>query len=225
MTALTDAEILTALPPETRQKIDSALEALAQSLPSDKERAILYRVAHTLKLSPTDTVFSIMAALNYYLQLYQMIPGKIVNAGGEVIKAGQTVDGLIRAATKETLTEHRKTLVDQAKLVSAQTEKHLSALVSESVEKIAATEASGRYWKGVGVGLLGAAFLAAVCGIGGWWVAKSQYEKTVAESAAWVNSPSGQLVISCSDPTWTKEKRDGGWVCSPNGNVHGWHLP
>lgn len=83
MPALTDAEILAALPVEARQKIDTAFEALSQSLPSDKERIILYRVASTLKLNPTDTHFSVMAALHYYLQLYQEIPEKIERASAE----------------------------------------------------------------------------------------------------------------------------------------------
>jgi hypothetical protein len=81
MTSLTDNEILNALPSEARKKIDSAFEALSQSLPTDKERIILYRIAHALKLNPNDTHFSIMAAMHYYLQLYQMIPEKIARAG------------------------------------------------------------------------------------------------------------------------------------------------
>lgn len=86
MPALTDAEILAALPVEARQKIDTAFEALSQSLPSDKERIILYRVASTLKLNPTDTHFSVMAAMHYYLQLYQEIPSKIEKASAERLK-------------------------------------------------------------------------------------------------------------------------------------------
>lgn len=86
MPALTDAEILAALPAESRHKIDNAFEALSQSLPSDKERNILYRVAFTLKLNPTDTHFSVMASLHYYLQLYQEIPRKIENASAERLK-------------------------------------------------------------------------------------------------------------------------------------------
>ncbi|PIX03950.1 MAG: hypothetical protein COZ20_01700 [Gallionellales bacterium CG_4_10_14_3_um_filter_54_96] len=99
MTALTDTEILAALPVESRKKIDSAFEALSQSLPSDKEKIILYRVAHTLKLNPTDTHFSVMAALHYYLQLYQVIPDKIAKAGDEQLKGH--INNLKKAAENE----------------------------------------------------------------------------------------------------------------------------
>lgn len=99
MTALTDEEIRAALPVASRQKIDSAFEALSQSLPSDKEKMILYRVAHTLKLNPTDTHFSVMAALHYYLQLYQAIPDKIIKASD--VEVGKHIQNLKGVAERE----------------------------------------------------------------------------------------------------------------------------
>lgn len=122
MTALTDSQILAALPIEARKKIDSAFEALSQSLPSDRERVILYRVAHTLKLNPTDTHFSVMAALHYYLQLYQMIPDKIGRAGVESLK------------------DHSLALKVQAELVMAESQKSLIETARKSVSDIASTE-------------------------------------------------------------------------------------
>lgn len=137
MPGLSDAEILSALPIETQKKIDSAFEALSQSLPSDKERLILYRVVTALKLNPTDTHFSIMAAMHYYLQLYQVIPDKIVNAGGKVIAAGREVDAVLRKATQETLTEHTKALEAQAELFAQKTRADLIAVFGEVAHKIA----------------------------------------------------------------------------------------
>lgn len=122
MAALTDQEILDALPAETRLKIDSSFEALSQSLPSDKERIILYRIAHALKLNPTDTHFSVMAAMHYYLQLYQMIPDKIVRAGGSAI------------------TDHINTLKAQADLVVVESKSALIDMVRKSVGNTVAVE-------------------------------------------------------------------------------------
>ncbi len=122
MAALTDKEILDALPAESRQKIDSSFEALSQSLPSDRERIILYRIAHALKLNPTDTHFSVMAAMHYYLQLYQMIPDKIVRAGGSAI------------------TDHINTLKAQADLVVSESTSALIEMVHKSVGNTVAVE-------------------------------------------------------------------------------------
>jgi hypothetical protein len=137
MPALSDAEILAALPVEARRKIDTAFEALAQSQPSDRERLILYRVAHTLKLNPTDTHFSVLAAMHYYLQLYGMIPDKIVQAGGKIIEAGNMVDEKIRTATRETLTEHKETLAAQSDVIAMQTRQDLMKLVANATARMA----------------------------------------------------------------------------------------
>lgn len=163
MTALTDAQILAALPVESQRKIDSAFEALSQSLPSDKERIILYRVAHTLKLNPTDTHFSVMAALHYYLQLYQTIPNLIVRAGGDVVEAGKSVDAAIRKATKEAITEHKQALENQAKLVSFDSQKALIEMVGKTAQKIAgdsaATErANSMFWAAVALSVFASLF-------------------------------------------------------------------
>ncbi|MHB1621039.1 MAG: hypothetical protein ACYCTY_13865 [Sulfuricella sp.] len=117
MTALTDVEILAALPIEARRKIDSSFEALSQSLPSDKERIILYRVAHTLKLNPTDTHFSMMAAMHYYLQLYQDIPNKIAMAGDRELKA--QISALKDAAESEMAKARDAVIGDLSKKVGA----------------------------------------------------------------------------------------------------------
>lgn len=137
MPALSDAEMLDALPLEARRKIDNAFEALSQSLPSDQERLILYRVAHTLKLNPTDTHFSILAAMHYYLQLYGTIPDKIIGAAGEVIEAGKQVDLAIRTATLETLSKHKETLSAQSSLIAQQTRKDILGILGQATARMA----------------------------------------------------------------------------------------
>ena len=161
--SLTDAQILAALPVESQRKIDSAFEALSQSLPTDKERIILYRVAHTLKLNPTDTHFSVLAAMHYYLQLYETIPNLIVRAGGEVVEAGKSVDTAIRKATKEAITEHKQALENQAKLVSFDSQKALIEMVGKTAQKIAgdsaaAQRADAMFWAAVAMSVFSSLF-------------------------------------------------------------------
>lgn len=147
MTTLSDAEILAALPDESRKKINNAFEALSQSSPSPTEQAILYRVAHTLKLNPTDTVFSVVAAMHYYLQLYQTIPDKIAKAGGEIREAGAGVDAAIRKATRETLTEHAGALNAQAVLMAEKNQQALIRDVGKIAQRIAGNTAAAERQK------------------------------------------------------------------------------
>lgn len=147
MSSLSDAEILAALPVESRQKINNAFEALSQSLPSPAEQATLYRVVHTLKLNQTDSVFSFVSALHLYLQLYQTIPDKIAKAGGEIRQVGADVDAAIRKATHETLTEHAGALKVQAELVAAQNQKALIRDVGKIAQQIAGNTAAAERHK------------------------------------------------------------------------------
>jgi len=110
--ALSDAEILAALPEEHREKINNAFEGLTQQRPSTRDQAVLYRVVHTLKLNPTDTVFSVLAALHYYLQLYEKIPEKIgelrhgLNRSADGIRVA--IENSIKAESAQLIEELRK---------------------------------------------------------------------------------------------------------------------
>lgn len=229
MAVLTDAEIRAALPAESRQKIDSAFEALSQSLPSDKERMILYRVAHTLKLNPTDTHFSVMAALHYYLQLYQMIPDRI------------------NTTAKETLQNFKDTAEAQA-IASAERVKAelVKAVVAATTEVAAATSRKQMLqWAGV---CLTVAFLGV--GLFGWYMHSSGlnegyqngrgagYAETKDEKAAasWANTPEGQLAFQLAEAGsitalatcdenrgWKLEKN----ICHPQhikDGIYGWKI-
>jgi hypothetical protein len=144
MTALTDSEILAVLPLDARKKIDSAFEALSQSLPTDRERIILYRVAHTLKLNPTDTHFSVMAALHYYLQLYQTIPDKIGRAGVESLKGHELA---LKAQADLVMAESQKTLIETArKSVSEIASKEIARAAEQLAGDVTAKERNKFFW-------------------------------------------------------------------------------
>lgn len=225
MAALTDAEIRAALPAESRQKIDSAFEALSQSLPSDKERMILYRVAHTLKLQPTDTVFSIMSALHMYSKLYDQIPEKIL---GTLKTAKETADTIILQSAYEA-------------------QVNLTHAVKTAAADVASATATKAAFKWVAVGLVIASIFTIISGWSGYINGKDAglaegYAKAKDETAAvaWANTPEGRLarrladagglalVAECKGDGWKiKKNADGALVCYPfyfKDQVTGWRI-
>lgn len=229
MAALTDAEIRAALPSESRQKIDSAFEALSQSMPTDKERMILYRVAHTLKLNPTDTHFSVMAALHYYLQLYQMIPDRI------------------NTTARETLQKFKGAAEAQAIASAEQVKAELVKAVVAATTEVAAATSRKQMWQWASV-CLTVAFLGV--GLFGWLMhstgqeagyqkghgagyAESKDEKA---AASWANTPEGQLAFQLAEAGsitalatcdvnrgWELEKN----ICHPQNmknGIYGWKV-
>lgn len=82
--ALSDSEISALLPDDDKRKINTAFEALSQTMPTYEEQAILYRVVHSLNLQPTDSIFSFLAATHLYYKLYEAMPAKIIDAGDKV---------------------------------------------------------------------------------------------------------------------------------------------
>jgi len=142
MPALTDSEIFSKLPVESRTKINNAFEALTQSLLNPSEQAVLYRIVHSLKLSPNEAQFSFLAAMHYYLQLYQVIPDKISSAGNDIRQAAVDVEAAIKKATAEALNSHIGALKVQANLVAIQTQNRLINKVVEIAQKIAGDSAA-----------------------------------------------------------------------------------
>jgi hypothetical protein len=132
--AISDKELMEVLPVESRQKIDNTFEALTQALPTDNDKLILYRVAYACKLQPTDTVFSIMAALHYYLRLYEAVPLKIESVSQDVRNAGQSVVEMIGKATQEHLTLYKQALEQASNDVIKLTDAHIQAAAQSAAE-------------------------------------------------------------------------------------------
>lgn len=245
MTALTNTEILAALPAESRKKIDTAFEALSQSMPSDKERIILYRVAHTLKLNPTDTHFSVMAALHYYLQLYQTIPDKIIKAGNEEI--GKHIQNLKGTAEREMAIARDKVIDELAQKVGGMAQQ--LAGDAAAAEKAHAISFAAKWvsvgvfscavvFGGVGYGLrlitdevnLNTARKAVAAADERTAAAEKQALddiEAVKKSIGWVgtvqgqiakkffDSGSGQVAASCDSPVWDVVINSDGKFCVP----------
>lgn len=147
-----------ALPPGVPEKIDSVLSALAGSLPSDAERAILYRIAHALKMPPTDTTFSILAALHVYLRMYEQIPGQI----GEITEKalGQHKEALNRDAQQIMSDAANKTVNDMAGQVGK--------MANQVATSVAGAEKARAVAYATKVGAIGAIVVAVLFGILGY---------------------------------------------------------
>jgi hypothetical protein len=88
--------------------------------PSDKDKQDLYRVRDVLNLKPTDAVWQLLIAFQYYVKLYEKFPAHIAAAAGKVtegVRAAAAADAKAAfAESKRALTE----AVRQAAVKSAQ---------------------------------------------------------------------------------------------------------
>ncbi|PJC05623.1 MAG: hypothetical protein CO070_01620 [Gallionellales bacterium CG_4_9_14_0_8_um_filter_55_61] len=211
MTALTDTEILAALPVESRKKIDSAFEALSQSLPSDKEKIILYRVAHTLKLNPTDTHFSVMAALHYYLQLYQVIPDKIAKAGDEQLKGH--INNLKKAAENEMAKARDAVICELSKKVGE---------IAQQLAGDAATAERNRSFYFAGAAIFSCALIFGGTGYAVRMAADALSINTLKNAVTEANTQADAAVAAAEKKTSDEieqVRKDGGWVGTKEGRT------
>jgi hypothetical protein len=197
------------------------LELVLRGL-NDSQRDDLRRVADELGIQPTDALWSVLAALQYYETLYSTVPGKIAEAVSETIEKSKQTTGLelmaIRAKIESSLIE---TVVETAKKVTASTFRR---------------QLYG--WIGAWV-LSGAAAFGLVFGWGYMAGSSTGYNRghsavlDVNAAAIWSASASGQQAFrlwqagdmqhlsACDRPGW--EIKEG--VCYPQsfeGKVYGW---
>jgi hypothetical protein len=197
--------------------------------PSDKEKQDLYRVRDALKLKPTDAVWQLLIALQYYQTLYEQFPARIEAAVRQVTK-------MVRATAEA-----------ETKAAQETTRKTLMAAVHEAAVKSSAKAAGAQLakWVSVAGGVVCVSLLAvgwSAFGQGrenglavGENVARKQCAALVAASS-WANTPEGQLayrlaqagslhdLATCSGRGWIA--KEGTCFAQPeHGRVHGWRLP
>lgn len=127
--ALSDSEISALLPDDDKRKINTAFEALSQTMPTHKEQAILYRVVHSLNLQPTDSIFSFLAATHLYYQLYQAMPAKIIQAGDLVTdKILKTIEKVNLEKANSSIREDSNSQPGQAKKITNSIRDDLTAI-------------------------------------------------------------------------------------------------
>lgn len=202
---------------------ESSLERVLEGL-SDAQKEDLQRVAANLGIEPTDALWSVLAALEYYRHLYAEIPGEI----------NRTVEGLLEKVKETTNTELEAS--------RARVEESLVAAVSGAAETIASTVSRRRLIQWAAGGFAAALVLCGSVFFGGFAIGNSAgYAHGKADAidlnaaASWAATPVGMEAFrlyqagdlphlsNCDLPGWVVKNG----VCFPQaskGRVYGWNV-
>jgi hypothetical protein len=156
--------------------------------PTDTDKQNLYRVRDVMNLKPTDAVWQLLIAFQYYEKLYEQFPARIAAAAGRVTEG-------VRAAAEA-----------QAKAAYAEMRRALTEAVREAAVKSAQRAAGAAILKWVSAA--GAIICVSLLLVGcfafssgrekgkavGENVAKKECAALVAASS-WANTPEGQLAF------------------------------
>jgi hypothetical protein len=200
-----------------------ALEGVLRGL-DDSQREELRRVADELGIDPTDALWSVLAALQYYKVLYSTIPGEIAQAVTETIE-------------KSKQTTEFELLATRAKI-----EQSLIETVSETAKKVAVSMSKRQLygwiggWVASGAVAFGLIFwLGYSAGGDAGFNRGSAVALNVNAAAVWSATPDGQEAFklwkagdiahlaNCDRPGWERK----GGVCYPQnygGRIFGWNV-
>jgi hypothetical protein len=170
-------------------ELEDSFALLLQRQPSDNERQRLYRVCDALKIKATDTVWSLLMVLEYYVTLYSEFPARIAATAREVTNT-------VRVAAE-----------GEAKAAQEETKRALAQAVGQAAVKAANDAATTHLVMSVSIaaGVVGTMML--IVGFGAYGrgresgravgenVAKRECSALVAASS-WANTPDGQLAFA-----------------------------
>jgi hypothetical protein len=170
-------------------ELEDSFALLLQRQPSDNERQRLYRVRDALKIKATDTVWSLLMVLEYYVTLYSEFPARIATTAREVTNT-------VRAAAE-----------GEAKAAQEETKRALAQAVRQAAVKAANDAATTHLvmWVSIAAGVVGTMML--IVGFGSYGkgresgravgenVARRECAALVAASS-WANTPEGQLAFA-----------------------------
>ena len=170
-------------------ELEDNFALLLQRQPSDTERQRLYRVRDALKIKATDTVWSLLMVMEYYVTLYGEFPARIAATAHEVTNK-------VRAAAE-----------GEAKAAREETKRALAQAVRQAAVKAAKGAATTHLvmWMGIVAGVV--ATMTVIVGFGAYGrgreggravgenVAKRECAALVAGSS-WANTPEGQLAFA-----------------------------
>lgn len=204
---------------ETGSSLERVLEGL-----SDAQKADLQRVAADLGIEPTDALWSVLAALEYYKGLYEQVPGTI----------NRTVEGLLEKVKETTARELESS--------RAKVEESLVAAVSGAAQNIVGAISRRRLIQWAAGGFAAALTLCAVVFYSGFAVGNSAgYAHGRSDTldlnaaASWAATPVGMEAFrlyqagdlphlsNCDLPGWMVKNG----VCFPQasrGRVYGWNV-
>lgn len=199
------------------------LEGVLRGL-DDSQRDDLRRVAGELEIEPTDALWSILAALQYYKAMYEKIPGEI------------------EQAVRETIEKSKQARETELLATRAKIEASLIETVADTAKKVAASTSRRQLYGWIGAWVLsGVAAFGLVFGCGYETGSSSGYDRghsaalDVNAAAIWSSSASGQQAFklwqagdvqhlsACDRPGW--DIKDS--VCYPqsfDGKVYGWAV-
>jgi hypothetical protein len=100
-------------------ELEDSWTVLVGHQPTDQDKQNLYRIRDATKLKPTDAVWQLLIAYQYYQKLYEQFPARIAAAAGKVTEG-------VRAAAEA-----------QAKAAYAETRRALTEAVREAAVKSA----------------------------------------------------------------------------------------
>lgn len=166
-------------------ELEDSWTRLVGQQPTDKDKQTLYRVRDATHLKPTDAIWELLIALQYYEKLYEQFPARIAEAARAVTQG-------VRAAAEA-----------EARAAQSATKRALFEAVREAAVKSARYTAGAALakWVSVAVGgvvLLGWAAFSHGQAKGravGENIAKKECAALVAASS-WANTPEGHLAFS-----------------------------
>jgi hypothetical protein len=101
-------------------ELEDSWTVLVGHQPTDQDKQNLYRVRDATKLKPTDAVWQLLIAFQYYWKLYEQFPARIAAAAGKVTEG---VRAVAEAQAKAAYAETRRALTEavrEAAVKSAQ---------------------------------------------------------------------------------------------------------
>jgi hypothetical protein len=170
-------------------ELDDNFALLVERQPSDKERQRLYRVRDALRIKATDSVWSLLLVLEYYVTLYGEFPAKIATTAREVTNT-------VRAAAEA-----------DAKAAQEKTKLALTEAVRQAAVKAANDAATAGLVKWVSIAVGVVCTIVLIIGLSAYGhgrengravgenVAKRECAALVAASS-WANTPDGQLAYA-----------------------------
>jgi hypothetical protein len=169
--------------------LETSWTVLIGHQPTDHDKQNLYRIRDATKLKPTDAVWQLLIAFQYYEKLYEQFPARIAATARKVTEG-------VRAAAES-----------QAKAAYAETRRALTEAVREAAMKSAQRAAGAAILKWVSAA--GAVICVSLLLVGciafssghdkgkavGENLAKKECAALVA-SSSWANTPEGQLAFA-----------------------------
>jgi hypothetical protein len=180
--------------------------------PTDHDKQNLYRIRDATKLKPTDAVWQLLIAFQYYEKLYEQFPARIAVAARDVTKA-------VRSAAEA-----------EARAAQEETKRALIEAVHEAAVKSAENASGAKFldWLSIAAGIICVALL-----LVGWSafdhgqqkgkavgenLAKKECAALVAASS-WANTPEGQLAYAIGEGGRPRRRRE---MLGPRDDSTGW---